>query len=126
METANHRQEVGLVTGFIQSVLATTRRSLLETLRVYAWSVFGVRLLNAIFTVAIATLLYDGLFHGQTLSSFKSYTGSSDYLTFVVVGSALNIYANGALLSVGRSFITERRMGTIEAIFLPARLINPD
>lgn len=103
---------------YLQGVSATMRRTLLENIRVYAWSSFGLRVLNGLFTVAIAYLLYNTLFKGQTLASFQAYTGSKDYLTFAVIGSAILIYANGALLGVGRSLITERRMGTIEALFL--------
>jgi ABC-2 type transport system permease protein len=99
-------------------LLAIGHRSLLENLRAYPWSFLAARLFGSFFTIALAYLIHRALFSNQTPASFQIYAGSSDYLTFILIGVSISTYANGALLGVGRSLIGERRTGTIESLFL--------
>ena len=106
------------LTAYMLSALATTRRTLIENMRAYPWSFVIYRLINALVAVVLSYFLYNVLFAGQTPSLFRTYAGTNDYLTFIVIGVAVFTYANGALLNVGRSLITERRIGTMESLFL--------
>jgi len=49
---------------------------------------------------------------------FISYTNGADYLTYIVLGSALNTLAVAVLMNVGRALITELREGTLEPLLL--------
>lgn len=102
----------------IRAMSATARRVLLENLRAYQWGFFANRLLTSFFSVTLAFLLYNVLFNRQIDASFQAYTGSTDYLTFTVIGVSIQAYVQGALLNVGRSLIGERRAGTLEGLFL--------
>lgn len=103
---------------FARATVATTYRLFLENVRAYPWSFATYRFLLSLFQIAIAYLIYHELFAGETLASFQQFTGSDDYITFVVVGISIQVYANSALLSLGRSLIVERRMRTIESLLL--------
>ncbi|HLF26426.1 MAG TPA: ABC transporter permease [Anaerolineae bacterium] len=108
---------------FVRATAATAARLFVENTRVYPWSFFAGRIVSSFFTIVLAYLIYTVLFEGQTAASFTTYTGTQNYLTFIVVGVGIMAYANGALLGIGRSLIIERRIGTIDSLLLaPAPL----
>jgi len=55
---------------------------------------------------------------GNLNQEYYSYTDGTDYITFVVLGSALNVLAVATLMNVGRALITEQREGTLEVLLL--------
>jgi ABC-2 type transport system permease protein len=104
-------------------MVATARRLFVENIRAYPWSFFASRVISSFFTIALAYLIYAVLFQSQTAASFRIYTGTNNYLAFIVVGVGIMAYANGALLGIGRSLMIERRIGTIDSLLLaPAPL----
>lgn len=103
---------------YLKAIFAVAHRLFFENIRVYPWSFFAARVVSSFFTVILAYFMYHVLFSGRTVNSFQIYTGSSDYLTYLVIGVSIQAYADGALLSLGRSLVIERRIGTIECLFL--------
>lgn len=113
----------GSIARFVRASAATAVRLFVENTRVYPWSFFASRVVSSFFTIALAYLIYTVLFEGQTAASFSDYTGTGNYLAFIVVGVGIMAYASGALLGIGRSLIIERRIGTIDSLLLaPAPL----
>ncbi len=62
--------------------------------------------------------MYHLLFKGQLDTSFSALTGTNDYITYVIIGSAVYALAVRTCLNVSRSLITELREGTLESLML--------
>ncbi|WDV44743.1 ABC transporter permease [Clostridiaceae bacterium M8S5] len=86
--------------------------------RAYPWTYLLGRLFNALFSILIPYLIYKFMFDGKVTSSFVEYTDSSDYITFIVLGIAINILGIATLMNIGRALITELREGTIGALLI--------
>lgn len=102
----------------LRAVIATSHRLLRENLRVFTWGFLFSSVLESLLTIALAYFLNNVLFQDAVMESFQTYTGSDDYLSFIVIGVTIQAYANGALLGIGRSLIIERRIGTLESLYL--------
>ncbi len=76
------------------------------------------KILTAVFTVFSAYFMYHLLFKGQINNSFKEFTGTSDYMTYVILGGGIYLFVNSTFLNVSRSLITEMRTGTLESIMI--------
>lgn len=97
---------------------ATAIRNFITVKRAYPWSfVFG-RILSGFYIAAFSFFIYHYIFKNRLEDSFKFYTGSSDYMTFVVLGAAIYTFAVAILMNVGRSLMNELREGTIEPLLL--------
>src|SRR5699024_8535569 len=55
---------------------------------------------------------------GNVSGEFSEYAGGADYMTYIVLGSALNVLAVSTLMNVGRALITELWEGTLEVLFM--------
>lgn len=99
---------------FIRAVFASSRRAIQENIRAFPWSFFASRLLTSFFVILFAYFISHVLFNKVSFMGMRS----SDYLTYIVVGMGLQTYADAVLLGVGRSLIVERRMGTLESLYL--------
>jgi len=55
---------------------------------------------------------------GNLDGEFGKYTGGADYMTYIVLGSALNVLAVSTLMNIGRALISELREGTLETLLL--------
>lgn len=106
----------------VRSAYATFMRNWTITLRAYPWSFFIGSLLTGSLTVALAYFLYHLLAGGQLSGDFTAYAGTSDYMSYVILGAGVFLFAERIMLGVSRSMITERREGTLESLLLtPAR-----
>jgi len=102
----------------VRSVYATFVRNWTITLRAYPWSFFIGSLLTGSLTVALAYFLYHLLAGGQLSGEFTAYAGTSDYMSYVILGAGVFLFAERIMLGVSRSMITERREGTLESLLL--------
>lgn len=103
---------------YFRIVAATAHRGFLENIRAYPWTFFIGRLFRGVFVIMTAYFIYSVLFKETTLDSFETFTGTADYMSYIVIGVIIQSYSNGAVLAVGRSLMTERRMGSLEGLFL--------
>lgn len=103
---------------FIRSGYATFMRNWTITLRAYPWSFFIGSLLTGTLTVLLSYFLYHLLAGGQLSKQFTSYAGTSDYMSYVILGAAAFVFTERIMLGVSRSMITERREGTLESLLL--------
>ena len=72
----------------IRSGYATFMRNWTITLRAYPWSFFIGSLLAGSLTVLLSYFLYHLLAGGQLSSQFTTYTGTSDYMSYIILGAA--------------------------------------
>jgi ABC-2 type transport system permease protein len=97
---------------------ATFIRNTLVMMRAYPWSFAIGHILSGVYTVLFAYFAYHYVFAGQLDEQFSRYTGSSDYLSYAILGGAFYAFAVSTLMNVSRSLITELREGTLEALLL--------
>jgi ABC-2 type transport system permease protein len=97
---------------------ATFKRQLITMRRAYPWSFFIGHILDGVYITIFAYLSYHFIFQGQLNTQFVSYTGTSDYLSYVIMGGVFNSFAVSLLMIVSRMLITEMREGTLEALLL--------
>jgi ABC-2 type transport system permease protein len=98
-------------------LFSVCRKNLISSLRGEYVDFIVSRFTFTIFTIATALVLYR-LKGNQVSSVFMQSTGHSDYLGFIVIGTALYGTTHGILLNVSRTLMTERREGTLEAVLL--------
>jgi len=70
------------------------------------------------FAILIPFFIYNYFYKGQLNESFIKYANSSDYLTFLVLGTSFHLLSKGTLMNVGRALVTELREGTIESFLI--------
>jgi ABC-2 type transport system permease protein len=70
------------------------------------------------YTAISAFFMYHLLFKGNMKDSFTVYTGTSDYISYVIIGNCMYLFMVRTLLNVSRSLITELREGTLESLML--------
>jgi hypothetical protein len=97
---------------------ATFKRNLIMQTRSYPKDFFIGNTLSAIYTALSAFFMYYLLFRGNLKPSFINYSGTSDYMSYVIIGNCMYIYAVRTCLNVSRSLITELREGTLESLML--------
>ena len=109
----------------MRKAYATFVRNWIITRRAYPWSFFFGALLNGIFTVALGYFVYHALAGGELGATFGSYAGTTNYMSYIILGTAVYLLTVRVLLGVSRSLITEQREGTLACLMLaPARRIG--
>jgi len=76
------------------------------------------RVIRGLFTILVSHFMYENVFNQTVSDSFIENSGSLDYMTFVVIGSAVHVLGVSTMMSVGRGLISELRMGTLEPLLL--------
>jgi ABC-2 type transport system permease protein len=105
-----------------QTIKATIIRNQIANMRAYPWSFTLGHILSGLYVVLTSFFAYHFLIQKQIDHRFIQYTGSSDYLTFAVIGGLLNSISVSVMMNVSRALITEWREGTLEALLLaPSR-----
>lgn len=99
-------------------IWATYKKNRIGIIRAVPWSFMISRILTGITQIIFPFLMYTYFAQGIMGEEFYVYSGSADYLTYVVLGSALNVLAVSTLMNVGRALITELREGTLEMLLL--------
>jgi ABC-2 type transport system permease protein len=97
---------------------ATFKRNFIIQMRAYPKDFFIGNTLTGIYTVLSAYFMYQLLFKGNLDASFKTYSGTGDYMSYVIVGTALYLFAVRTCLNVSRSLITELREGTLDSLMI--------
>lgn len=101
-----------------RTLRATFIRNFTIQLRAYPKDFFIGNLLTGIYTTLSAFFMYSLMFKGNMKSSFQAYTGTGDYMSYVIVGTAVYLYVIRTCLNVSRSLITELRQGILESLML--------
>ena len=99
-------------------IYTTYRKNRIGVLRAVPWSFVISRILNGISQIIFPYFIYHYFMHGNLNNQFNEYTNGADYMTYIVLGSALNILAVSTLMNIGRALITELREGTLEMLLL--------
>ncbi|MDF2905612.1 MAG: ABC-type polysaccharide/polyol phosphate export system, permease component [Herbinix sp.] len=99
-------------------LLSTMKKDLLTKYRAYPIDFFVGNVLTGFYTILGAYMMYKLLFEKSMASSFTAYAGTSDYISYVLVGSLTYIFVVRTCLNVSRSLITELREGTLESLML--------
>lgn len=99
-------------------VWSTYQRIRIGILRAVPWSFVVSRVLTGVTQIVFPYFLYRYFMAGNLSETFFQYTGSTDYMTYIVLGSALNVLAVSTLMNIGRALITELREGTLEMLLL--------
>lgn len=102
----------------LKVLLSTIKKDLLIKYRAYPISFFIGNTLTGLYTVLGAWLMYKFLFEGKLSSNFSEFTGTGDYISYVIVGSLTYLFVVRTCLNVSRSLITELREGTLESLML--------
>lgn len=97
---------------------ATFERVLHERLRAYPFSFFISLLASAFYLDLGAWMMYHILFQKRLTTRFIETTGSSDYMSYVIIGSVIYTFIARTCLNVSRSLITELRQGTLHSLML--------
>lgn len=96
----------------------TIKKELLTKYRAYPIDFFIGNVLTGFYTILGAYMMYKLLFEKNMAASFTTYTGTSDYISYVLVGSLSYLFVVRTCLNVSRSLITELREGTLESLML--------
>ncbi|OPJ63098.1 ABC transporter permease [Clostridium oryzae] len=102
----------------LKALHGTFIRNFIIQLRAYPKDFFIGNMLTGVYTSLAAVFMYHLLFKGNMSSSFKGYAGTGDYISYVIVGTAVYLYVVRTCLNVSRSLITELREGTLESIMV--------
>jgi len=102
----------------LKTLNATFKRNFIIQLRAYPKDFFFGSLLTGLHTVISAFFMYYLFFKGNMKGSFTEYAGTGDYMSYVIVGSAVYLFVRRTCLNVSRSLITELRTGTLESIMI--------
>lgn len=97
---------------------ATFKRNFIIQTRAYPKDFFIGNTLSAIYIAVSAFFMYHLLFQGNMKASFAAYAGTSDYMSYVILGNCMYIFVVRTCLNVSRSLITELREGTLESLML--------
>lgn len=96
----------------------TLKKNLLIQFRAYPVSFFMGNVLSGFYITLAAWMMYKLLFEKNLDSNFMNYTGTNDYMSYVIVGCLIYIFIVRTCLNVSRSLITELREGTLESLML--------
>lgn len=99
-------------------IMATYKKNRISIKRALPWSFIFSRIVGGISTIIFPYFIYYFFLNGNLTSEFKQYANGADYMTYIVLGSALNVLAVSTLMNVGRALITELREGTLEPFLM--------
>ncbi len=102
----------------LKILVGIMKKDLLTKYRAYPIDFFVGNVLTGFYTILGAYMMYQLLFEKSMAASFHLYTGTSDYISYVLVGSLTYIFVVRTCLNVSRSLITELREGTLESLML--------
>lgn len=97
---------------------ATFQRVFRERLRAYPFSFFLGLLASAFYLDLGAWFMYHFLFQKRLSGVFLSFTGISDYMSYVIVGGIIYQFIVRTCLNVSRSLVTELWEGTLHSLML--------
>lgn len=102
----------------IRVIGATYKKNRIGIVRAVPWSFIVSRVITGVTQIVFPFFIYHYFLAGNLNADFGAYTGGVDYITYIVLGAALNVLAVSTLMNVGRALITELREGTLEVLLL--------
>lgn len=102
----------------LKVLYGTMKKDLMIKYRAYPMHFFVGNIMTGLYTVLGAWMMWKFLFEGNMSSDFSGFTGTEDYISYVVVGSLTYLFVVRTCLNVSRSLITELREGTLESLML--------
>jgi len=103
---------------FWRATIASARTKTILYVRFLSLTGLGLSFLPPLLNLGTAWVLYNVVYHQSTSTNFVSATNSSDYFSFVVVGSAFFVYVVATMFTLGRTMFWDRASGTLEAVML--------
>lgn len=100
------------------TAVATLVRNQRSNLRAYPWTFTLGHIIDGLYLVLVTYFSYTYLIKGDMESRFAAYAGTTDYVTYAVIGGALNLLSVSMMMNVSRALITEWREGTLETVLL--------
>lgn len=101
-----------------QVIFSTYHKNRIVILRAVPWSFMVSRVITGVTQIIFPYFVYRYFMHGNLNNEFSKYVNGADYITYIVLGSALNVLAVATLMNIGRALITELREGTLEMLLL--------
>lgn len=99
-------------------IFSTYRKNRIGILRAVPWSFMVSRIITGVTQIIFPYFMYHYFIRGNLNSEFHEYTNGADYMTYIVLGAALNVLAVSTLMNIGRALITELREGTLETLLM--------
>ena len=99
-------------------ILSTYRKNRIGIMRAVPWSFMVSRVVTGVTQIVFPYFIYHYFMQGNLQRDFGKYAAGADYMTYIVLGSALNVLAVSTLMNVGRALISELREGTLETLLL--------
>ena len=100
---------------------ATITKEFQVRLRAYPVSFMVGCILTSFYTTFGAWLMYHYFFRRHLSESFSGYAGTSDYMSYAIVGSLMYLFVVRTCLNVSRTLMTELWEGTLESLMLACR-----
>lgn len=97
---------------------ATIKKEFQVRLHAYPISFMVGCILTSFYTTFGAWLMYHYFFRKRLAGDFTDLTGTSDYMSYAIVGSLMYLFVVRTCLNVSRTLITELREGTLESLML--------
>ena len=92
-------------------IWSTYKKIRIGILRAVPWSFMVSRVTTGVTQIVFPYFIYVYFMKGNLNSEFSQYADGADYMTYIVLGSALNVLAVSTLMNIGRALITELREG---------------
>lgn len=102
----------------LRAIQCIVIKNITMKLRVYPYSTFIEPFVTAGITILGSFIMYKYLFNGQTSDKFVSYSNTSDYISYMLVGAMIFIISISTLVNICSNLINEMRTGTFQNIFL--------
>lgn len=99
-------------------IFSTYKKNRIGIKRAVPWSFMVSRVATGATQVIFPYFICVHLMKGAVNSEFDQYTNGANYMTYIVLGAALNVLAVSTLMNIGRALITELREGTLEMLLL--------
>ncbi len=97
---------------------ATIGKEFQIRLRAYPVDFMVGCILTSFYTVFGAWMMYHYFFRKRLATDFADLAGTSDYMSYAIVGSLVYLFVVRTCLNVSRRLITELREGTLESLML--------
>ena len=99
-------------------ILAIAKKGFQEKTRAFPLSFMVARVIEAAYVCLSGFLIYRFVFNRSVDDRFVSLSGTSDYLSYLIIGVIMYLLAVSMMMNIGRSLITELRQGTIEPLLV--------
>ena len=96
----------------------TIKKEFQVRLRAYPVSFMVGCILTSFYTTFGAWMMYHYFFRRQLSENFRSLAGTSDYMSYAIVGSLMYLFVVRTCLNVSRTLMTELWEGTLESLML--------